>query len=87
MATTADVTAKAAVDRAAGTRDADRPEPVIIDLGRQKSKRVKDLRKGRGRLVDDITETMRELAAQGVVKDGAQPVIVLVREKEKVSLF
>lgn len=59
--------------------------PVIIDLGKQKKNRVKRLRKGRGRLMDDIALAMQELKEEGVVAEGAQPVIVVVREKDKKS--
>lgn len=58
-------------------------DPIIIDLGKQKKKRVKRLRKGRGRLMSDISLAMQELAEEGVVKEGAQPVLVIVREKRK----
>ncbi len=57
--------------------------PVIIDLGKQKKKRVKRLRKGEGRLMRDIAMAMEELKDEGVVTGGAQPVIVVVREKRK----
>lgn len=58
-------------------------DPIIIDLGKQKKKRVKRLRKGRGRLMGDISLAMQELQEEGVVKEGAQPVLVIVREKRK----
>lgn len=58
-------------------------DPVILDLGKQKKKQVKRLRKGRGRLMGDIALALEELQAEGVVKEGAQPVIVVVREKRK----
>lgn len=61
----------------------DGPEPVILDLGKQKKGRVKDLRKGRGRLMSDIAIALEELKDQDIVKDGAQPVIIIVREKSK----
>ncbi len=58
-------------------------DPVIIDLGKQKKKRVKRLRKGQGRLMSDVALALDELKTEGVVKEGAQPVIVVVREKSK----
>jgi len=58
-------------------------DPVIIDLGKQKKKRVKRLRKGYGRLAEDVADAIDELKASGVVAGEAQPVIVVVREKKK----
>ncbi|RJS20860.1 hypothetical protein DRW03_19495 [Corallococcus sp. H22C18031201] len=57
--------------------------PMFIDLGKQKAKAVKKLRKGKGRLLDDVRETLQDLQAAGRVAANAQPVIVLVRVKPK----
>lgn len=56
-------------------------EPVIIDLGKQKKKHIKRLRKGKGDLIGDVNDVMRELREAGVVDQSAQPVIIVVREK------
>lgn len=55
--------------------------PVVLDFGRQKAKSVKQLRKGKGKLVDEITSTIEELKVAGTIAASAQPVIVVVREK------
>ncbi len=36
-------------------------QPVIIDLGRQKSKDIKDLKNGKGRLWDDMLKVVEEV--------------------------
>jgi hypothetical protein len=54
---------------------------VVIDFGKQKRKRVKDLRKGRGKLMDRVEATVAEVEAEGVVAPGAQTVIVVVERK------
>ncbi len=59
------------------------PDPVLIDLGRQKSKKVKQLRKGDGPLVDDLHAVIDELRENGTIDAGAQPVIVVVERKRK----
>lgn len=59
---------------------------VIIDLGRHSKKRVKKLRKGAGRLMTDVEAAIDELRERGVVAEGAQPVVVLVREQEDPPL-
>lgn len=62
-------------------------DPVILDLGRQKKKRVNRLRKGHGRLMDDIDHALADLKEEGVIGDDAQPIIVVVRRKKKKNSF
>ena len=57
--------------------------PIVVDLGRQKSKAVKRLRKGEGRLIDDVNNTIDELKSAGTISATAQTVIVVVREKNR----
>jgi hypothetical protein len=59
---------------------------VIIDLGRQTPKRVKKLRKGGGRLMTDVEAAIADLRERGVVAENAQPVVVIVREREEQPL-
>lgn len=54
---------------------------VIVDLGTRATKQVDRLRKGRGRLMDEVQECIDELAANGQVAPGAQPIIVIVSER------
>lgn len=60
------------------------PETIIIDLGRQSRKRVRKLRKGKGRLMVKIEDAISDLRTQGVVEEGAQTVVVVVREEFSV---
>jgi len=69
------------------TAEAEVADPIIIDLGKQKKKRIKKLRKGYGRLADDVADAIDELKASGVVEGNAQPVIVVVRQKKKKNAF
>lgn len=58
--------------------------PIIIDFGTQKRKHVKRLRKGKpGKLLDDVQDCLEELKANGTVAESVQPVIVVVKEKNK----
>jgi hypothetical protein len=57
--------------------------PIILDLRRQKPKRVKQLRKGGGPLLDDINGTLAELRESGGLPADATPIVVVVREKVK----
>jgi hypothetical protein len=63
--------------------------PVIIDLGRRRRKQVKKLRRGEGKLLDDVNGAVAELRTAGTLSADVQPVIVIVREKRSraKSLF
>jgi hypothetical protein len=65
---------------------APRPEtkgPIVIDLGKHRRKRVKDLRRGTGRLAEEVNDCIMELQAAGTISPSAQTVVVVVREKRK----
>lgn len=58
--------------------------PVVIDLGKRKRRRVKDLIKGKpGKLMDEVSDCLEELKNNNVLSGDAQPVIFVVREKKK----
>jgi uncharacterized protein DUF6200 len=64
---------------------ADQPEQggvVLVDLGKQSRKRLKRLRRGEGRLMDEVAETMRRLREAGEIDANATPVVFIAREKE-----
>ena len=60
--------------------------PVIIDLGKRKRKAVKRLRRGEGKLLDDVNGAVAELRTAGTLSSDVQPVIVIVREKRRDKL-
>ena len=57
--------------------------PVFIDLGKKKKKAVKQLRNGKGKLVQEIQSTLADLKNAGTISQTAQPVIVVIREKRR----
>lgn len=61
--------------------------PVIIDLGKQKRKKVKALRVGTGELMDEIQAAISEIRRAGRISSTAQPVIIVVTEKPKSKRF
>jgi hypothetical protein len=61
--------------------------PLILDLGKRKRKQVTELRRGEGQLMADVLETLDQLRTAGTLGLNAQPVIVVVREKAKRSVF
>jgi hypothetical protein len=54
---------------------------LLIDLGKKSRKQIKRLRRGTGKLIDEVQKCLQELRAAGTVPESAQPVIMLVREK------
>ena len=61
---------------------------LVVDLGkRQSPKQVKRLRKGRGKLVGRIDQIIAELVDAGTVKAGAQPIVIVVRERMDIPDF
>lgn len=56
-------------------------EMLVIDLGKKSRKQIKRLRKGTGKLVDDVKQCMQELQAAGSVSESSRPVVVVVHEK------
>ncbi len=77
------VTVEVVQPRDAEERPAAEIPPIIVDLGRKRRKLVKQLRKGRGKLMDDISRVIQEMKDGGAITSSAQPVVVVIREKPK----
>lgn len=58
-------------------------EPVVLDLGKQRRKQIKRLRRGDGKLMDDINGAIAELRTAGTIGATSQAVVVVVREKRR----
>lgn len=58
---------------------------VVLDLGKQKRKKVKDLRKGKGALMEDVNTAISELQAEGTLAADAQVVVVIVERKPETA--
>jgi len=60
--------------------------PIIIDLGKEKRKRIKDLKRGRGRLMNEVAGVINEARMNlGAEADGKEfiPIILIYRKKRK----
>ena len=57
--------------------------PIVIDLGKQRRKRVRQLRKGRGRLMDEVNQVIADLKQSGSISEATQPVIVIARQRKR----
>jgi hypothetical protein len=58
-------------------------DPLILDVGKQKQKRIKQLKRGEGQLREKIDAAVREAMARAGNSRAIIPVVVLYREREK----
>lgn len=65
------------------TRIADTAAPIVLDFGKHRRKVVKQLRRGDGKLMEEVSAALAELQASGAVATGAQPVIIIVQQKRR----
>jgi hypothetical protein len=70
------------VNSANGTSSADETEMVFLDLGSKKKKDIKRLRKGRGKLMTRIQDTVEQLKANKEIADSSPVVVVVVKQKK-----
>jgi hypothetical protein len=59
--------------------------PVVLDLGKQRRGRIRELRRGEGKLMDEINASIEELRTAGALSPEAQPVVVVVRQRRRKS--
>ena len=59
--------------------------PVVLDLGKQRRKQIKQLCRGEGKLMDEINASIDELRTAGALSATAQPVVIVVRQKRRKS--
>jgi len=58
---------------------------IILEFGRQKKDRIRDLQQGKGRMFRHVLKTISELQKAGEVGDSVQPVIVIIKQKRSSS--
>lgn len=59
----------------------------VVDLGEHSRKRVKRLRRGRGRLMSKVEGVIEDLQEEQVLSADAQVVVVVVREEPSLTSF
>jgi hypothetical protein len=57
--------------------------PVVVDLGKKSRKQIRQLRKGEGKLLDEVQDVVARLKAAGTVDSKAQPLVIVVRQKRR----
>ena len=55
---------------------------LILDMGSQSKKQIKRLRKGKGRLMENLQDTLDALRSEGQLS-SENPVVIVVKEKRK----
>lgn len=60
---------------------------VVLDFGKKKQRDIKRLRKGRGRLMKRLNETLDELKAANTIDASGQPIVVVVRQRARRRKF
>jgi len=61
-------------------------QPIVVDLGKAKKKRIRQLKRGQGPLVLEVQDVINEVSASlGEEGSGKQlvPVVVLYRKKQR----
>ena len=70
------------------TSQAEMTQPIIIELGTRKSSNLKDLKKGKGKLWDEVLgviEETREMLGEEAEGKILVPVIVIYKKKSKLQ--
>lgn len=70
-------------ETANGTADSVEQKMVLLDLGSKSKKQVKGLRKGRGKLMSRVEETISQLKTEGELSENSDVVVVVVKQKRK----
>ena len=56
---------------------------TVVDLGRRSKKQIKRLRKGEGRLLNRVEQTVDQLKAENEIDAKSEVVVVVVKQKDK----
>ncbi|MBV8305413.1 MAG: hypothetical protein JOZ04_14475 [Acidimicrobiia bacterium] len=56
---------------------------VVVDLGRRSRKQVKRLRRGEGRLMERVDQTIDQLRAEKEIDPNSEVVVFVVKEKDR----
>lgn len=70
-------------DDAIDSGDTVERQAIVVDLGKQKRRRIKQLRRGKGRLTRAVFELIDQIKNGEESKTDILPVVVVVRERRK----
>ena len=74
-----------AATKPAASAPAAKEEFFIVDLGRQTRRRIRQLRRGRGGLMNKVDNAVEALQEDGAIPADAAVVVVVVREKATLA--
>ncbi len=74
-----------AESKADTSRPTDGNGPLVVDLGKKRRKQIRRLRKGQGKLMDEINHLVDELRTSGSIPASTQPLVVVVRQKRRTK--
>ena len=57
---------------------------IMLDIGKRSRKAIKKLRKGKGKLLRRVNNVVGQLRNSGELKEDAQIVLVVVRERDNL---
>lgn len=63
-------------------------QPIVVDLGKKKKKQIRNLKRGRGPLLEDVAdvvEKVRASLAEQLAGKELVPVVIVYRQKKKRS--
>ena len=63
------------------------PSPVVADLGSRRRKDIRKLRQGEGPLLEDAQTLVAQLQADHAIGEGAQAVILVVKERRRRGML
>ncbi len=61
-------------------------DPVVVDLGKKSRKQIRNLKKGKGKLVRDVAAVLDEVRANGGAELAGKelvPIVIVYRRKPK----
>jgi hypothetical protein len=64
----------------------ERPLPIVVNLGKQSSKRIKELERGEGKLVSEVQDTLAGIRAslgEQAASKELVPVVLVYKKKLK----
>jgi hypothetical protein len=70
-----------------GKGDSKNRDTIVVDIGKKSKKQIRNLRKGKGKLMDQVNDVLNELKTSGAITGVAQPVVIVVQEKVTMDSF
>ena len=62
------------------------PRTIVADLGKRKRKQVKKLRRGEGKLTQEVQDLVAALRADGDAAEGDTIVVVVEKKQDRWSI-